>query len=75
MITAITTTKGTMDMKTDILPITTIRVDMKTDILPITTIRVDMKTNTPTIIIMEIQETIKHTKVNIELNKRLQNLF
>ena len=61
MITAITTTKGTMDMKMDILQMTKIKKDMKTD--------------TPTIIIMKTQRTIKHTQVNIELNKRLQNHF
>ena len=61
MITAITTTKWTMDMKTDILQMTKIKKDMKTD--------------TPTIIIMKTQRTIKHTQVNIELNKRLQNHF
>ena len=33
MITAITTTKGTMDMKMDIPPITKIKMDMKTDTL------------------------------------------
>ena len=61
MITAITTTKGTMDMKMDIPPIMKIKMDIKTDTL--------------IIIIMKPQRTIKHTQVNIELNKKLQNHF
>ena len=51
-------------------------MDMKMDIPPIMRIKMDIKTDTLIIIIMKPQRTIKHTQVNIELNKKkLQNHF